>query len=1037
MASNILAVIYITDLGDAKRNKEIDFHNPSITAALHLEEAIYEALLWQQDRLHKEGFSLHKIYGTLSSKDMMVLKSRKIAEQSDVISALQSTYGDKRFKLLTTRISKQAKLLAEQTSTLPTSSYVYETLQEQILNDLIVTARQLQKLHRYYLSPLMGEMELYDKNMVAVISAISLFSILFAAIIFINMARIVRKAIEDRDAASIISKDNYDMAQAILDSAEALIVVMDDKGRIEQFNHMCERASLYSYEEVKGKYAWDVLFDEHQRDNIISIFHEMIEERSKNRYKLWITTKSRERRLIEWSSGVITQVEKPLKLAAIGIDITEKQQVEDRLNRSEKNLLKAQEISCIGNWVWDITSNTLEWSDEIYRIFGVENKHLAVTYDDFINSVHPQDREKVEVAVLNSVADAECPYNIAHRIVRPDGEILHVSELGEVIRDTEGNAIQMIGTIQDRTEQVLANEKLYHQAIIIDQTHDSIITTNTEGFITGWNNASTKLFGYKTSDAIDRHISFLFPEDRHDYLLHEIIEPLHEKGSCEQEIELLTKSGEQINAHLSFGLLHDIRSKAIGMVCHSLDITDRVKAEAKLKVEKDRAQTYLDIVGTILIALDDKGIVQLINRRGCEIIECNESDVIGKNWFDGYIPERMIDDVKNAHHMLMSGDTEPVETYENPIVSTSGDEKVVLWNNSVIYDEEGKAIGTLSAGEDITERKKNEEELRHQAMILEQVHDAVIVIDMYGVITSWNKGAEAMYGYSTEEALGIHISAIHENIDETGYNLGSIIDMVKNNGAYDLEAVSRRKDGQLFNAQTSLSLQLDQNGKAIGIIGYIRDITQRIESEAQLTKSLAEKEVLLRELHHRVKNILQIISSLINMQSRQIEDNKAREAFVETRDRIRAVALIYEKLFGESNLSEIDVKKYIEYIAGRLDPVYEASLRGIKTEISGDSIILNMERALPCGLIANELLTNVYKHAFTDGRPGHAKVVLSSDNESGYSITVSDDGIGIENKEYSEKSFGMDIMSTLTRQIHGNFEISGKQGTTANLTFSK
>jgi len=1030
-------VVDMTGIEDEMRHRIHNYHQLTITEILRLEDHINNARLWWHGKMHKDGFANNRLYSTLSGKDMLLLTSRKVSNEINVISRTQSVFGDERFEYLVGRLVNQGQILEEKVQSLPSESYIYDSLDGDYLNHIVITSEQLKELHRYYLSSQLEEVESYDQHIIEIISIISILSMFMAFTIFIYMMHLIRSSIKDRDAVASRLKESNDMAQAILGTAEALIVVMDEQGRIEHFNHMCERVSLYSYEEVKGLYVWDVLFDEEQRDNIISIFYEMIKDRSRDSYKLWITTKSNEKRLIEWSSGVIEQSGEPVKLAAIGIDITEKQQVEDRLSRSQKNLSKAQEISSTGNWVWDIANNTLEWSDEIYRIFGVENKHLAVTYDDFLETIHPDDRERVEDAVLDSVADPACPYNIGHRIVRPNGEVLYVRELGEVIRDDEGNATMMIGTVQDRTEQVAANDKLYQQALIIDQTHDSVITTDHEGIITGWNDASVRLLGYSSEEAIGKHIAFIYPEERHDFLLHEIIEPLHKNGSGDHEVELLSKSGKLIDVHLSLSLLADGAGKVIGMVGHSLDISDRGKAEKVLLKEKNRAQTYLDIAGTILIALDDKGIVQLINRKGCEILECVEDQVIGKNWFDKYIPERVRDSVKQTYDHLMQGELELVAIYENPVITENGEERDVLWNNSIVYDDGGKPIGTLSSGEDITERKLNEAELHQQAMILEQVHDAVIVVDLDGMVTSWNKGAEDMFGYTADEALGMSVSVLHGDSNGSDYNLGNIIDTVMQKGAYDLDAIRRRKNGQLFNAQSSLSLQYDQDGKVIGIIGYTRDISQRIETEKQLTKSLAEKEVLLRELHHRVKNILQIISSLINMQSRQIKDDKAREAFVETRDRIRAVALIYEKLFGESNLSEIDVKKYIEYIAGRLDPVYEAGLRGIKTEITGDPIVLNMERALPCGLIVNELLTNIYKHAFSDGSSGHAKVALSIDGKSGYSIIVTDDGVGIENKEKSDSSFGMDIMSTLTRQIDGDFEISGKQGTTARLTFGK
>jgi len=139
------------------------------------------------------------------------------------------------------------------------------------------------------------------------------------------------------------------------------------------------------------------------------------------------------------------------------------------------------------------------------------------------------------------------------------------------------------------------------------------------------------------------------------------------------------------------------------------EITQRKKFELALKAERDKAQEYLDIAGVMLVALSSDEKVALINKKGCKILEGNEKDIIGKNWFDYFIPERVREDVRAVFKMLMDGKVESCEHYENPVLTLNGNERLIEWHNTILKDENGKIIGTLSSGEDITERKKMED----------------------------------------------------------------------------------------------------------------------------------------------------------------------------------------------------------------------------------------------------------------------------------------------------------------------------------------
>jgi PAS domain S-box-containing protein len=183
-----------------------------------------------------------------------------------------------------------------------------------------------------------------------------------------------------------------------------------------------------------------------------------------------------------------------------------------------------------------------------------------------------------------------------------------------------------------------------------------------------------------------------------------------------------------------------------------------------VRKEQSLSQKYLDLVGVIIVAIDADQKVKLINKKGCEILGCKESEIVGKNWFENFIPERMRDIVKEAFTKLMAGEIEAMEYFENPVLAKSGEERLIAWHNAVLNDAEGRITGTLSSGEDITERQRNEETLRRSEAeiraVLETVVDGIVTIDEKGIVQSFNPAAARIFGYSSDEVIGQNIAIL-------------------------------------------------------------------------------------------------------------------------------------------------------------------------------------------------------------------------------------------------------------------------------------
>jgi two-component sensor histidine kinase len=244
------------------------------------------------------------------------------------------------------------------------------------------------------------------------------------------------------------------------------------------------------------------------------------------------------------------------------------------------------------------------------------------------------------------------------------------------------------------------------------------------------------------------------------------------------------------------------------------------------------------------------------------------------------------------------------------------------------------------------------------------------------------------------------------------------------------ETMRRRKDGSLFEASVTTSPILDLAGRLIGIATIVRDVTE-------LKDSLKLKEVLLREIHHRVKNNLQVIASLLRLQASTVAGDEARRGFEESQNRIRSMALVHQLLYQSKDLASIDFEEYLRDLVEWLARSYGVHAGRIDFAVTAPGIRLDIDTSVPCGLIVNELVSNSLKHAFPDGRHGLVAVSLHRDGDGPYVLMVKDDGIGIAEHLQLEtvRTLGLRIVCMLTAQLHGTVAVFRDHGTTFRITF--
>jgi PAS domain S-box-containing protein len=323
--------------------------------------------------------------------------------------------------------------------------------------------------------------------------------------------------------------------------------------------------------------------------------------------------------------------------------------------------------------------------------------------------------------------------------------------------------------------------------------------------------------------------------------------------------------------------------------------------------------------------------------------------------------------------------------------------------------------------------------------ILNTMVDALFLVSLAGEIASTNKAACQLLRYQESELIGKHIEVIFTPGEKIKIKEIVSGQLMKASFITDIETQFKTKRDGIIPISLSGALVKDKKGAAQGIIYVGRDISERKKADRILEDSLREKETLIKEIHHRVKNNLQIISSLFDLQLDIKEDPRILNVFQESKDRIRSMALVHENLYEFGDLGRIDGIEYIHNLVTYFFNSYGDQADNITPaiHIEKSSLPLDMDTAIPFGLILTELVSNALKHAFPPGKEGEIHIVIFSHAPGMLTLEVRDNGVGLpEDIDFQEtRSLGLQLVRLLTKQVHGTLEVKGKEGTTVIVTF--
>lgn len=453
-----------------------------------------------------------------------------------------------------------------------------------------------------------------------------------------------------------------------------------------------------------------------------------------------------------------------------------------------------------------------------------------------------------------------------------------------------------------------------------------------------------------------------------------------------------------------------------------------------VSIEKSSQAVFIsDLDGTIID----------FNQKFMELVGFSENELFIKDISQIHLDHQSVKSLKE--NWIKNPIEKPLKTIDGFLITSTGEKINVTLESIPLESENQKLVAIIII--DISNNKKTEELLEESESKYKTLFNSnpgyITCFDNNGKLIEVNEAVKTDLGDNLEIIREVSLEGIgtfqlgRDDLNSNDFTSKQILEqMIGLSSKKHVIGKILLKTGET-RCYHCYVVPLRANGNLIGYQGIGRDITEILLVENELQKSIQEKETLLREVHHRVKNNLQIISSLHNMRRSFVKEQETIDVLKDSQTRIKALASIHEKLYQSTDLTHISIRDYVESLVYDLFYVYNISKEQISLIIEIDDLNLNLETAMPCGLIINELTANSLKYAFPNGKKGTFIVRLESVGESIH-LTISDNGVGLSKKTYlNDETLGFQLIKSLTDQLNGQIEMDNSQGTKFDIIFKE
>ena len=498
-----------------------------------------------------------------------------------------------------------------------------------------------------------------------------------------------------------------------------------------------------------------------------------------------------------------------------------------RVKKTEKALFESEEKfryvfenSCIGKSL-TLPSGEVQSNNILCELLGYSKEELK--WKKWQELTHPDDIDDSQRELDKIISGDQASVAFCKRYIKKDGSILWADVHTSVRRDTDGIPLHYITSVIDITDRKKEQEKLTVSEIryrrLFESAKDGILILDADtGKINDVNPYLINMLGYSKEELLEKNIweigSFKdIVANRENFL------KLQSNGYIRYEnMPLRNEKGQQIEVEFVSNVYSADNKNVIQ--CNIRDITERKRMEAEINRERDMAKLYFDTAGVMFVAISSDKTVMAINKRGCEVLGASEKDIIGKKWIGNFIPKSSAADVKNVFNKIINGELENVRFFENPVVTASGEERLISWHNAILRDEVGTIIGLLASGNDVTEAKKAELTIKHLASFPELNPNPIVELTQDGSINYANPAAKNLF--PDLELYGDR----HPFMKNCQFFIRLLLDQQANTLEQEIMI------GDRFYSQT---FQYLETTKTIRV--YSQEITERKKSEEALKRS--------------------------------------------------------------------------------------------------------------------------------------------------------------------------------------------------------